>query len=177
MQQHMATGIFERELKGILSGDTDVLKKVTRTCDDDEKNKYSKIAERPFIVIRAAGSFGVDLVAIRGDLSFPIEVKTSSNKKIHFSVSSGRASKQAEMMIGECSKANLIPIYAYRLKSVRGDAWRIFTIDMENVKGILSIVHKNLPKLGSSKKGNFILKWDDGMPLNKFIDYICSSQG
>lgn len=174
MQQNMAAGIFERELKGILSGDMEVLKKVTRTCDDDEKKKYSKIIKKPFIVLRAAGSFGVDLVAIRNDFSFPIEVKTSSNKKIHFSVGSGRASKQAEMLINECSKAGLIPIYAFRLKSIRGDAWRIFTVDMGNVKGILGIVYKHLPKLESSKKGHFILKWEEGIPLHKFIDYICS---
>ncbi len=172
----MSASIFERELKGILSGDETMVRKVSRTSPADVHFAYLKILEKPFIVIRAAGSFGVDLVAIRGDFSFPIEVKASSYKTIRFSESSGRASKQAEELMAECRRASVFPIYAFRLKGVRGnDAWRIFTVDMgeDNVEGIARMVYNILPKVHITKAGNIALKFEEGMPLHKFIDYLC----
>lgn len=169
----MASGTYERELKGILHGDIDILEKVTKHCEEDEKEAYMKIIKRPFIILRAAGSFGVDLVAIRHDVSFPIEVKSSTMETIRFSDASGRASDQAKELIQECRRTNLIPIYAYRLKNQRGDAWRIFTVEMEKVEGTLKIVYRQIPKLTKSNAGHFILRWKEGMPLHKFIDYLC----
>jgi Holliday junction resolvase len=168
----MASGVFERELKGILVGDPRILKKVTHTCNTDEKRLYSKISEKPFIVIRAAGSFGVDLVAIRGDVAFPIEVKSSTSDTLRFSRSE-RLRAQAEELIGLCRRSNLIPVYAYRLKNTRGDAWRIFTVETEKVDGILGLVYRRLPKVEKTKEGNIVLRWKKGMPLSKFIDYLC----
>ena len=80
----MSASVFERELKGILNGDEKMVNKVSKTSPPEVHSSYLKILEKPFIVIRAAGSFGVDLVAIRGDFSFPIEVKASSYKTIRF---------------------------------------------------------------------------------------------
>jgi Holliday junction resolvase len=125
-------------------------------------------------VIRAAGSLGVDLVAIRGDISFPIEVKTSSYMTIHFSQSSGRAAQQAEELLDECRRSNVAPIYAFRLKGVRGaDAWRIFTIEIEGMTGQQRRLNRTINKVHRTKSGNIALKWDEGMPLHKFIDYLC----
>jgi len=81
--------VYEREFKGILSGDLKWIEGVSRNLPVEVMRGYLKIREKPFIVLRAAGSLGVDLVAIRGDVSFPIEVKSSVNDVIHFSAASG----------------------------------------------------------------------------------------
>ncbi|UCD91774.1 MAG: Holliday junction resolvase [Methanobacteriota archaeon] len=169
----MAGSDYERELKRILHGDLDIINKVTRTCDDNEKEHYLKIIDKPFVVSRAAGSMGFDLIALRGDVSFPIEVKTSSRKTIRFSDASGRASDQARWMIRECDRAGLFPVYAYRLKGQRGDSWRVFAMEVEGVKGRLGVMYKRLPKVEKSAVGHYVLRWEDGMQLNKFIDYLC----
>ncbi|MFQ5910596.1 MAG: Holliday junction resolvase [Thermoplasmata archaeon] len=170
----MARGIFERELKGILQGDLDILDRVTRTCDEDETSNYRRIHESPFIVMRAAGSFGVDLMALRGDVGFPIEVKSSKHKTLRFSQSM-RVTNQAEDMIEKCGKAGLVPIYAFRLKGRRGDAWRLFTLPVgKRFEGHQRLLYRRLPKAKTTPKDYFVLKWEDGFPLNEFIDYICS---
>lgn len=164
---------YERELKGILEGEHKILKKITKTCSVLEKDNYLKISQRPFAVIRAAGSFGVDLVATRGDISFLTEVKTSVNNTLHFSSMNGKLQKQAESMIGICEKTNTLPIYAFRTKNFRGDSWRIFTLDINNLSGRLKILHKRIPKINKTKSGNFVMNWEEGMPLSRFISYLC----
>ena len=123
-------GVYERELKGILQGDETIIKKVTKTCSDDEIAGYNAIVNKPFIVIRAAGSLGVDLVAVRGDISFPIEVKSSKVKRVHFS-DSPRLTEQAMRMKADAEKAGVIPLYILRLKGNRGDSWRVFAITLD----------------------------------------------
>lgn len=162
---------YERELKRILQGDIDVLKIATRTCSKEEKEAYFKIKEKPFVVIRSAGSLGVDLVALRGDISFPIEVKSSKYKKIRLA-NNPQLKEQARKYEKSCRKSNLLPIYAFRLKSVRGDSWRIFTLENENLKGIAKRINSRLAKVHKTKDEYYILKWDDGWPLHKFIDYL-----
>jgi len=169
----MKASQYERELKRILEGEENILKKVTKTCSTLEKDSYFKIKEKPFAVIRAAGSFGVDLVATRGDISFLTEVKSSVEKKLHFSSMSGKLQKQAEDMKEVCEKTKNLPIYAFRTKGVQGDSWRIFTLDMKGLEGSSSVVHRRLPKLKKSKGGNFIMSWEEGMPLSDFISYLC----
>src|SRR4030065_91356 len=121
--------IFERELKGILRADPDMLVRVTKTCDEDERTAYYRIKERPFMVIRGAGSLGVDLVAIRSDMSLPIEVKSSISDVLRFSRSE-KLAIQAQEMMDDCRRVGLMPIYAFRYKRQRGDAWGIFTPDL-----------------------------------------------
>lgn len=169
----MSSSQYERELKNILEGESKTLIKITKTCTTIEKVNYSKISEKPFAVIRAAGSFGVDLVATRGDISFLTEVKSSIEDTIHFSNISGRLQEQAETLTNICEKTKTLPIYAFRTKGKRGDSWRIFTMDVNNLEGRASILHRRLPKLRKSKSGNFIMKWDEGMPLSDFISYLC----
>jgi hypothetical protein len=78
-------------------------------------------------------------------------------------------------MIEKCGKAGLVPVYAYRLKGQRGDAWRLFTLPVKkHFKGQQRILYKRLPKAKVTPKDYFVLKWEDGFPLNEFIDYICS---
>ena len=103
----MVTGAYERELKGILSGDEEVITKAIKTCSEDVKKAVWKITSYPFMVTRAAGSFGVDLVALRGDVSFPIEVKASKTGVLRFSESSGRATQQANDMLDEAKQSRI----------------------------------------------------------------------
>ncbi len=169
----MSASQYERELKSILEGETKTLSKITKTCSTLEKDNYSKILDRPFVVIRAAGSFGVDLVAARGDISFLTEVKTSIEDTLHFSTVGGKLQKQAELMKKTCEKTKTLPIYAFRNKGRHGDSWRIFTLEMDGLEGRNSVVHRRLPKLKKSKTGNFIMRWEEGMPLSDFISYLC----
>lgn len=164
---------YERELKSILHGDKEALFAVTKTCSTLEKEKYFKVLKKPFSVVRAAGSFGVDLVAVRGDIAFLIEIKSSNDDTIHFSRVSGKLQRQAELMCRECEKTKTLPIYAYRLKNHRGDSWRMFTMNVEGLEGRMKLLHQRLPKLNRTKDGNFVMRWNEGMFLSDFLSYLC----
>ncbi|HHE75655.1 MAG TPA: Holliday junction resolvase, partial [Candidatus Aciduliprofundum boonei] len=116
----MSASNYERELRSILRGDKETIEIVTKTCSEDERRKYYKILKKPFIVIRAAGSYGVDLVGVRSDISLLIEIKSSKSKRMHFSSTGGKLQKQAERMKKDCERAGILPIYAFRLKNTRG---------------------------------------------------------
>ena len=113
------------------------------------------------------------MVATRGDISFLTEVKTSIGDTLHFSSMSGKPQKQAEDMQKICEKTKSLPVYAFRTKGVRGDSWRIFTLELDNLEGRASVLHRRLPKIKKSKNGNFVMRWKEGMPLSDFISYLC----
>ncbi len=163
--------VYERELKSLLTGEDKALSKMVKTCSSMETAGYMRMSTEPFLVIRAAGSLGVDLVALRWDFSFPIEVKSSSESTLHFS-KSPRLSEQAERMLGDCCRSHLVPIYAYRLKGVRGDPWRLFTIPTDHeFKGRHAILYRRMPKLGTTSEGNYVMHWEDGMKLSDLFLY------
>jgi hypothetical protein len=115
----------------------------------------------------------VDLVALRWEISFPIEVKTSKHNTLHFSTSGGRAQQQAEEMKSACESIGFIPLYAFRLKKIRGDSWRIFTLGYEHkFKGIPKKIYEKMPKISVSKSGKYVLRWEEGWALNEFLSYI-----
>jgi len=118
----MNSSQYERELKGILGGENKLIKKITKTCTALEKGNYLMINDKPFAVIRAAGSFGVDLVAVRGDISFLVEIKTSIENTIHFSNIGGKLQNQAKTMRDIGEKTKPLPIYAFRLNNNLGDS-------------------------------------------------------
>lgn len=167
------SSVYERELKGILEGDDKTLFKMTKTCSALEKGNYYLTKQKPFIVVRAAGSFGVDLVALRGDISFLMEIKSSTVGTLHFSSVDGKLQRQAEKMQRECEKTKTLPVYGFRLKGHGGDSWRLFTMEISLLEGRAKILHNRLPKLSRSKGGNFIMRWDDGLPLSDFLMYLC----
>ena len=169
----MTASTYEREFKSILEAEPTMLEKITKTCSGLEKDNYFRIKEKPFAVIRAAGSLGVDLVAVRGDISFLVEIKSSSTAILHFSSMSGKLQQQADGMKNMCERTRTLPIYAFRLKGQRGDSWRIYTLSLEGLMGVTRIVHQRLPQLSTSKNGNFIMRWDEGLPLSEFIHYLC----
>jgi len=168
----VAGDIYERELKALLSGDEKAIKKMIKTCNEGECRSYSLMLQDPFLVIRAAGSLGVDLVALRWDFSFPIEVKSSAEEIMHFS-RNPRLSEQAEKMKEQCGRSNLLPVYAYRLKSMRGDPWRVFTIPTEQeLKGRNELLRRLIPKMEVTCNGNYIMRWNDGIKLCDLFSYM-----
>lgn len=172
-----ATGdVYERELKNILSGDEKVISKIMKTSLDDEAASYSTLTEKPFMVVRAAGSHGVDLIAMRWDYSFPIEVKSSVDDVLHFS-RSPRLGEQAEWMRGECARSQLLAVYAMRYKkpscNVRGDPWRLFCVPMGvRLRGSAGLLQRLLPELETGPSGNYIMTWEKGMKLSDFVRYV-----
>ena len=164
--------IYERELKNLLCGDEKALQKMTRTGDADEKNGYMLLKDNPFLVIRAAGSLGVDLVALRWDFSFPIEVKSSQTDVLRFS-SNPRLSEQADRMALDCSRSCLIPMYAFRLKGFKGDPWRVFSLPMEReLEGRMGLLQRRIPAIELNQNGNYIMRWQDGLKLSKLLSYL-----
>jgi Holliday junction resolvase len=168
----VAGDIYERELKALLNGDQKAIKKMIKTCSEDESRSYSLMLQDPFLVIRAAGSLGVDLVALRWDFSFPIEVKSSAEETMHFS-RNPRLTEQAQKMKEVCCRSNLLPVYAFRLKSVRGDPWRVFTIPTDDeLKGRNELLRKMIPKMEVTSNGNYIMRWNGGMKLCDLISFM-----
>lgn len=163
---------YERELKGLLMGDSEIIDKICRAVGGDVCENYRLLINNPFIVVRAAGSFGIDLIAIREDISFPIEVKVSSAKRISFSHSHGRAQLQYEEFKKICSSTGVLLIYAYRLKRAREDPWRIFSLDCEPTNKRLRLIYDFLPKLEHTSYGHVTLYWEKGKPLNEFIRFL-----
>ena len=168
------SSVYERELKGILAAEDDVLDKMTRACPPEQAAAFRKAKARPFLVVRGAGSLGVDLVALRGDVSFPIEVKSAASDTIRFSDDSGRNHEQAEAMRAQCARAAVIPLYAFRRKGVRGaDPWRILTLPAEDLPPRVAVMYERIPKVERTSSGNFVLRWEQGLSLHKFLEYLC----
>jgi len=164
--------LYERELKGILQGDIDILDSVAKSCAKDVKVSFYKTEKKPFLVVRAAGSFGIDLVAIRKNLSFPIEVKAAKAKKFHFS-NTLRLKEQIKWLKEQCKRARVMPLYAFRLKGVRAqDPWRIFTFRLENISAKPEVYNK-IPKLRETREGNYVMDWEEGLELHKLIEILC----
>ncbi len=170
---------YERELKGILAGDEDVLRRTTRTLDPAAEKAYRWTSTNPFLVVRGAGSLGVDLVALRHGLAFPIEVKASSEDTVRFSDSSGAYQEQAEEMVEACERSGLVPLYAFRLKGHRGDAWRVFTLplDADALPGKTRILHRRIPAVPMTGQGNYVLRWHQGLPLHELFRYLAHLTG
>ena len=167
---------YERELRAVLAGSEKGVNAVTKSCSTLEKARAMKVIQKPFLVVRAAGS-GIegsgDIVALRGDLSFPIEVKTSSKKKLYLS---GRTMEQYLALQKEGNRCGLMPLYAFRLKGIRGDSWRIFRVETNTLRGKSSVLVRRIPSFPLTKNGNPMLDWDLGLPLHKFLSVVCGSE-
>ncbi|MFW3146558.1 MAG: Holliday junction resolvase [Thermoplasmatota archaeon] len=158
---------YERELKKLLEGDLEAVVKMKKTCSALECLGYGVVEKYPFMVIRGAGSFGVDLVALRGELSFPIEVKSSIHPKIY--LNSPRLKEQLEQFTYDCRRANTFPLYAYRFKGFRGDPWRVFTLHIDGLKYFSRHLNGKIQPLTLTKGGNYSMHWEDGTPLSTFL--------
>jgi Holliday junction resolvase len=175
MPNYKASGSkYEREFKAILENDTYTILNITKTFTEIQKAAINRIHDVKFIVIRSAGSLGVDLFAINGFVSFPIEIKSSDNEKLNFSASSGKIMQQAETFKNKCTEVGLIPLYAFRIKGVHGDPWRIFTLPISHTPQTAygHTIYQNLPKIDKTAQGNYQMVWSRGMPLHEFIDRL-----
>ncbi len=159
--------VYERELKLILAGDEEKLGKIGWIPEDIK----SRIKSKPFLVVRAAGSHGFDIIIIRQDLSIPIEIKSSKERVLNFSSSNHRSQGQAEEYVQMISKTGVMPLYAFRLKNVSGDPWRIFTFDSQ-YEGRYRMFAKNVPKLDVTRGGSFSMKWEKGLQLTSLLEYL-----
>ena len=167
------TSQYERELRHVLAGIPAGVEAVIKSCSVEEKERMRLALHRPFLVVRAAGS-GIegsgDQLALRGDISFPIEVKTTKGKKIYLS---GRTLDQYNALAYEGERCGLMPLYAHRLKGTRGDSWRIFRVETSTLEGRLRVLARRIPALPRTRKGRAFIDWDQGMPLNEFIHIVC----
>ena len=169
--------VYERELRSVLAGELKGVRAVTKSCSEVERSQAMKVTNRPFLVVRAPGSGSEgtgDLLALRGDICFPIEVKSSKSKKLYLT---GRTFLQLESLkeIGE--RCGLLPLYAYRLKGVRGDSWRIMKVEVDGLSGKLRHLSRSIPSLPLTRNGKEFLDWDQGMPLHRFLSLVCKSDG
>jgi Holliday junction resolvase len=169
---------YERELREILSGNSEVIDRVVKTCNPEEQANYRKIIHAPFIVVRAAGSLGIaDLVALRGNIAFLVEIKTRKGTRILFSHEGGRMQQQAQAMLASCEQSRVLPLFAFRLKGTRGDAWRMYSLAIDGLDGRAKLLHQRLPHLETTDSGNYVLDWHHGMKLSDFVAYVATLAG
>ena len=164
---------YERELKELLQGDPETVDRYARALDPVDRPVLRQSQRSPFLVIRAAGSLGFDLVALRSEFSFPIEVKASASEVIRFSAASGRASEQLEAHKASVDRVGLIVLYAYRKVGHRGgDPWRIYATRGTPRAGRLGLLQKRIPEMDRTAEGNAVLRWKDGLPLVRFLEQV-----
>lgn len=179
---------YERELRYLLAGKRDVVEKMVDRIargDPEAALKLRRVLQNPFFVLRSAGSLGIDLVAMRGEISFPIEVKTSNDDVVRMSRTK-RAKEQARQLVEMCFEAGLVPLYAYRRRDLRNrDPWRVFMLPDEDlhdrydegdpsapISGLLYRKLKGNCRADVTDEGNYVLRWRDGWPLYEFVDYV-----
>ena len=171
------SSVYERELRAVLAGEIKGVRAIIKSCTEVERARAMQVVQRPFLVVRARGSGSEgtgDLLALRGDMCFPIEVKSSKSPKQYLS---GRTMDQYEALRVTGERCGLLPLYAYRLKGVRGDSWRIMRVEVDSLTGKLRHLSRSIPKLPLTRNGTPHLNWESGMPLHRFLALVCRSDG
>jgi Holliday junction resolvase len=160
---------YERELRDILVGEVESYQPMLNHLPIEERIGYESLNSMKFLVVRSAGSLGLDLVAMRGEFSFPIEVKASATKKIRLSRNK-RLQEQYQELIKLSSEARVLPLYAYRLKGIRkADPWRIYTIRIPDLTPVMSTLAQQIPTLSTTNQGGLQMDWNRGMKLCMFL--------
>lgn len=162
---------YERELRGLLTGDDSVLEKMTRTGGSEIVRAFRQPQQAPFLVVRAAGSLGNgDLIVMRNGFGFLIEVKAANRDTVHFSESSGALHEQAVAIAEEAQRAGVLALYAFRLKGHRKeDPWRLFSVPTDGLEGRGWLLSRRTPTLPRTDSDIFVLRWDEGRPLHHFL--------
>ncbi len=170
-----ASSAYERELRTLLEGDQSAVRAYTRVLAPEERSGFERIVEEPFLVIRGAGSLGFDLVALRREVAFPLEVKAASGDVIRFADASGRAEQQLAAHRRAVGRVGLTVIYAYRRLGRRGEEpWRMYLASEVPSTGALRFICRRLPTVSTTREGHGILRWDEGMPLSQFLATVRS---
>lgn len=153
--------VFERELRRIFEGDHDVIARVSRPLCDEDSRAYELFFDYPFLVSRGAGSMGIDLLAIRGKIVLPIEVKSTKHEQIYFNK---REVEQLKVYKETAISCNIPVLYALRRKGgKKGERWAFFAVDGVRPPDIF------LPVLPLSRNGNEMMRFSDGMLLSEMI--------
>lgn len=162
---------YERELRSLLEGEHATLRHYARYLAPEQRATLDQLEHGPFLVVRAAGSHGFDLVAMRGGFAFPIEAKASGARAIHFSSASGRNTAQLRDHIEAAKRGGLVIIYAYRRLGTRnGEPWRLFTPELDHqYHGRVAFLRNLLPVIKPTQQGNGVLRWENGLPLSDFL--------
>ena len=161
---------YERELRSVLSGDPGAVRSYARALPPSERGEFERLIDEPFLVVRGAGSLGLDLVALRREFALPIEVKASSAPVIRFTAAGGRANAQLESHRRVAARAGLMVLYAYRRLGLRGEeSWRVFSAGNPPGRGTLGVACRALPPVESTREGNGVLRWESGRPLSRFL--------
>jgi hypothetical protein len=171
-----SSSCYERELKEILQSDPERLRAYRTALPPGLREELpARLDRSPFLVVRAAGSLGFDLVALRREFAFPLEVKTSRSATIHFSAASGRAAEQLELHRASAHRAGLLVLYAYRRIGLRsGDPWRLYTPAAPPGKGRVELIRKKVPVIETTRGGHAVMRWEAGKPLSEFLDLVTS---
>jgi Holliday junction resolvase len=165
-----SSSAYERELRSLLEGEPEAVRRYARALPPTERAEFERLIEQPFLIVRAAGSLGFDLVALRREFAFPLEVKASAEPVIRFSAASGRANAQLESHRRAVARVGLTVLYAYRRVGLRTDeSWRVFMAGDLPESGVLRFVCRRLPPVSRTAEGNGILRWEEGMPLSRFL--------
>jgi len=161
---------YERELKDLLQGEPSAVRSYAKGLEPTDRSEFERIIDAPFLVIRAAGSLGLDLIALRRDFAFPLEVKSSAEETIRFTAAGGRGLLQLEAHRKAVAQVGLTVLYAYRRVGYREpDPWRMYIGTKAPTRGILNLVCRRLPTFDTTRDGNEIIRWDQGMPLSRFL--------
>ena len=162
---------YERELRSLVEGEPGSVRAYARLLPPSDRSEFERLIQLPFLVIRGAGSLGLDLVAMRWGLSFPIEVKASSEPVIRFTAASGRANAQLESHRRVIARAGLAVLYAYRRLGIRSEeSWRVFLGSEPPPTGVLRFLCRDLPPIGRTREGNGVLRWEEGQRLSAFLE-------
>ncbi len=169
---------YERELRTLLEGDPSAVRSYARVLCPAERAEFEHLIDEPFLVVRGAGSLGFDLVAMRWSLSFPIEVKASSDPVIHFTAASGRANAQLAAHRAAIAKVGLSVLYAYRRIGLRSaESWRVYRGSDSTSPGVLGLICRGLPPVSTTREGNAVLRWEEGQELSRFLSRARSLLG
>ncbi|MCI4332972.1 MAG: Holliday junction resolvase [Thermoplasmata archaeon] len=164
---------YERELKELLQANPEALAKYAKSLPPSDRPLLESFRKAPFLVVRAAGSLGFDLVAMRSEFAFPLEVKASASDTIRFSAASGRAALQLEQHRKAVARVGLVILYAYRrVGRGHGEPWRLYAGGVGPSTGRYRILNRWLPPVEATKEGNGVLRWAAGMPLTRFLTIV-----
>ncbi|MEM3525743.1 MAG: Holliday junction resolvase [Thermoplasmata archaeon] len=141
------------------------------------ERELKTILEKSFLVVRAGGSLGVDLVAINRLCSLAIEVKVSSKPVINFTSASSRAQKQALELLDACQRNGVLLLYAYRLKRTsKTDSWRVFKMPVDSLRGYAKLIATHIPDVASTPSQNYVMRWEYGLPLQAFLRFFTARE-
>ncbi|MGB6443345.1 MAG: hypothetical protein WBF81_08625 [Thermoplasmata archaeon] len=164
---------YERELRTLLEGEPGAVRSYARALAPEARPSFERLVGEPFLVIRGAGSLGFDLVALRREFAFPLEVKASSEDVIRFTAASGRADAQLAAHRRAVGRVGLTVLYAYRrLGRHPGEPWRMFLASELPAYGVLRAVCRRLPPVSTTREGHGILRWEEGMSLSRFLEGV-----